>query len=148
MKRPCLVVLALLVAASAPACAPRLAAPPASTPLSRMAPAERDTAWVSDVLYFGRSVPGGGTVADADWETFLREVITPRFPAGLTVWAAQGQWRGPDGTVVREDTRVVQLVHPPAASADSAVARVVAEYRRRFRQESVLRVRSRVEVSF
>jgi hypothetical protein len=109
---------------------------------------DRDAGWISDVLYFGRSIPGGGRVTDAEWEAFLRDVVTPRFPDGLTVWDARGQWRGADGAVAREETRVVQVVHRPAAAADSALAQVAAEYRRRFRQEAVLRVRSRVEVSF
>jgi glyoxylase-like metal-dependent hydrolase (beta-lactamase superfamily II) len=117
-------------------------------PAPRVAVVAADTAWVSDVLYFGRSIPGGGRVTDADWEAFLGQVVTPLFPDGLTVWEAHGQWRSADGRLAREDSRVVQVVHRPSPAADSAVARVGAEYRRRFGQESVLRVRSRVEVAF
>jgi hypothetical protein len=137
-------LIVLLLAMAASACAPPR--PPAGPAAASGAAA--DTAWVSDVLYFGRSIPGGGSVADAEWEAFLREVVTPLFPDGLTVWEAHGQWRGVDGQVAREDSRVVQVVHRPSGVADSALARIAAEYRRRFRQESVLRVRSRVEVAF
>lgn len=38
----------------------------------------------------GAEDPAGGTmVAD---RLFLAEVVTPRFPEGLTVWRAEGQW--------------------------------------------------------
>jgi hypothetical protein len=94
------------------------------------------------------SIPRGGVVTDSAFGAFVGEVITPRFPDGLTTWAARGQWRGADGRIIAEDSRVVQVVHPPSASADSSVAAVAAEYKRRFGQESVLRVRSRVQVSF
>jgi hypothetical protein len=107
-----------------------------------------DTAWVSDALYFGLSKPAGGVVTDAEWEAFLRDVVTPRFPDGLTVWTARGQWRGADGAVAREESRVVQLLHRPSAAADSSIVAIVAEYRSRFAQEAVMRVRSRAEVTF
>lgn len=47
---------------------------------------------VADRLFLGRQIPGGGMVSDADWTAFLAEVVTPRFPEGLTVWRAEGQW--------------------------------------------------------
>ena len=43
-------------------------------------------------LYFGLSKPAGGTVTEAEWQLFLNLVITPRFPTGLTVVAAEGQY--------------------------------------------------------
>ena len=33
-----------------------------------------------------------------------------RFPGGLTVWEANGQWRHPDGQVEHEAAKVVLLV--------------------------------------
>jgi Uma2 family endonuclease len=57
------------------------------------------------------------------------------------VWAAEGQWRGADGRSVREPSFVVEVVHPPrVAQTDSAIVAIIAEYKRRFGQESVLRV--------
>ncbi|WP_082054388.1 DUF3574 domain-containing protein [Methyloterricola oryzae] len=38
----------------------------------------------SERLYFGTVNPGGKVEA-ADWESFLNEVVTPRFPYGLSV---------------------------------------------------------------
>jgi uncharacterized protein DUF3574 len=103
--------------------------------------AVRDTALVREVLYFGRNRPGGGAVTDAEWQNFLDQVITPRFPAGLTVVAATGQWKGKSGLVEQERSEVVTVFHPGDEAASRAVVEVVVEYKRRFQQEAVLRER-------
>lgn len=132
--------LLLLALAAAPACAPAVASTPSP------APAAGET-WVTDRLYFGRAIPGGGSVSDEAWNTFLRDVVTPRFPAGLTVWRADGQWREESGNIVREPSFVMELFHPGDARADAAVREIVAEYRRRFGQDAVLRVTETVRVT-
>jgi hypothetical protein len=103
---------------------------------------------IAERLYFGRSIPGGGMVSDEEWAAFLAEVVTPRFPSGLTVWRAEGQWREASGHIAKEPTLVVELIHPAKAEADAAVQEIVQEYRRRFRQEAVMRTRDRLEVGF
>ena len=97
---------------------------------------------VDDKLVFGRSIPTGGSVSDSAWDTFMREIVTPRFPAGLTVWHAQGQWLDPRGTTVREAVIIVEVVHPAGDPADSVFARVANAYRQRFHQDAVLRITS------
>lgn len=92
-------------------------------------------------LFFGLSMPDGRRVSTADWATFLADVVTPRFPDGLTVLDAHGQYRFPDtGEIRREPTRVLLVVHPDDAASDGALDAIVADYRRRFAQRSVLRV--------
>ena len=100
---------------------------------------------LSDRLYFGRKHPGG-IVTEAEWATFLADVVTPRFPQGLTVWAADGQWRDGGNRINREPTFILEIVHAPHAETDAALKAIVAEYRQRFEQESVFWVRNRVEV--
>ena len=100
-----------------------------------------DTALVRDVLYFGRNRPGGGAVTDEEWQAFLDQVLTPRFPAGLTVVAATGQWKGKSGLVEQERSEVVTVFHSGDEAARRAVMEVVVEYKRRFQQEAVLRER-------
>jgi hypothetical protein len=100
-----------------------------------------DTALVRDVLYFGRNRPGGGAVTDEEWQTFLDQVLTPRFPAGLTVVAATGQWKGKSGLVEQERSEVVTILHSGDEAARRAVMEIVVEYKRRFQQEAVLRER-------
>ena len=95
---------------------------------------------VNDFLYFGTARPGG-MVSPQEWSAFLAEVVTPRFPGGLTVWPAAGQWRAADGRITREDAYVLNIVHPRDARSDEALRAIVAAYRSRFAQESVLRVR-------
>ena len=88
-----------------------------------------------------RSIPdGGGTVSDSAWAVFLREVVTPRFPDGLTVYRAEGQWREDGGRVLREETFVLEIVHPDGPSAEADFREIAAEYKHRFRQQSVMRV--------
>ena len=114
--------------------------PPRLVPAARCAVG--DTAMVKDVLYFGRNRPDGGTVTDEEWRVFLDEVFTPRFPAGLTVADAAGQWQGASGRVEQERSEVVTLFHDGGTPARLALDEVVAEYKRRFRQEAVLRERT------
>lgn len=89
---------------------------------------------IADRLYCGRSIPGGGEVTDADVQTFIDEVVTPRFP-GFTMWTAVGSWKGDE-----EKTLVLEFIHPSGPGVDDQVRAIAEEYRRRFRQEAVLRV--------
>jgi hypothetical protein len=97
---------------------------------------------VSDRLFFGRNVPGGGTVSDSAWAVFLAEVVTPRFPDGFTVFRTEGQWRGNNGAIEREAGFVFEVHHPPGSPPDSVFVAISNEYIRRFRQEAVFRARS------
>jgi hypothetical protein len=90
---------------------------------------------VSDRLFCGLSIPGGGAVADADVDKFLADVVTPRFPEGFTTWTAVGNWRGEE-----EKTLVLELLHPYGRNFDEKVREIAEEYRTRFRQQAVMRV--------
>jgi hypothetical protein len=98
-----------------------------------------ETQVVSDRLFFGLAIPGGGMVADSAWRSFLRDVVTPAFPEGLTVWRAEGQWLDPRGNLVREPAVIVEVLHPRGTPADSVFERIATEYRVRFKQDAVLR---------
>lgn len=102
---------------------------------------------VEDTLYFGTNQPQG-TVTPSQWDAFLRREVTPRFPDGLTVWDAQGQWKNAKGLVGKEATKVLLLIHSDTPAGDEAVQAVIEIYKKEFGQESVLRVRDRPEVSF
>jgi hypothetical protein len=96
---------------------------------------------IHELLYFGTE-RSTGQVTSQDWEQFLAEVVTPRFPDGLTAWSANGQWRSSSGAIVRESSYVLSLVHPESASIEVSVQQVVAAYKARYAQEAVLRVTS------
>ena len=95
---------------------------------------------VTERIYFGRNIGDTLGVTDSLWSVFVREVVSARLPAGYTFWPASGGWRDSTGHVTREPGFVLEVVHPPSASSDSAIVALIAEYKRRFQQQSVLRV--------
>ena len=101
-----------------------------------------DQSMVRDSLYFGRNRPDGGTVREAEWRRFLNETITPRFPDGLTVVKATGQWRNASGHIEREASEVVTVLHSGDPIARGKISEIIAEYRQRFDQEAILRERA------
>ena len=101
-----------------------------------------DTIMVRETLYFGRNRPGGGTVTDREWQEFLGQIVTPRFPHGLTVLAGTGQWRGRSGLVEQEKSQIVIVFHSGDEPVRRAIEEVTSEYKRRFQQEAVLRERT------
>jgi hypothetical protein len=117
-------------------------AQPSPGPAPIAACARGDTALVRDIVYFGRNRPSGGSVSDAEWQGFLDQVVTPRFPAGLTVVQATGQWKGQSGVVEQERSEIVTLLHAGDETARRSVEEIAAEYKRRFQQEAVLRERT------
>src|SRR5260370_39603902 len=89
-------------------------------------------------LMFGRNVAGPLRVGEAAWSRFLAREITPRFPDGLPVLDAAGQWRSPaGGRVVHEPSKMVIIVAADEAPVRERIAAIVAAYKQRFRQRSV-----------
>ena len=100
-------------------------------------------------LFFGRAKPDGSMVTDEEFRGFLDEIITPRFPNGLTALAGTGQFRGSSGMVMREGSVFVILLYPAADYGSSTRIEEIREtYRKTFQQESVLRVDAESCVSF
>jgi hypothetical protein len=90
---------------------------------------------VTERLYFGRNIGPALGVTDSAWTVFLHDVVSARLE-GFTFWTAEGAWKG-----TREPSFVLEIVHAErSASADSAIVAIIGEYKRRFNQESVLRV--------
>lgn len=89
-------------------------------------------------LFFGRNIGGDLGVSEADFKAFVDAELTPRFPAGLTVLDAAGQWRGANGVVGREPSKIVILVLPGRAGDEDKLSAVRQAYKTRFSQEAVL----------
>ena len=104
------------------------------------------TAQLRTTLYFGRARPKG-SVSELEWQLFLRDEVTRRFPEGLTVWDAEGQWRTASGSIDHEQSKVLLLVHPDTAAAKQSLQAVIQAYRKTFDQESVLWENARVCVA-
>jgi len=100
---------------------------------------------IQERLFFGLDGPEG-PINDAELEAFVEGVVTPRFPAGLTILEATGQWRGRNMSVNRESSRVVEIIHDPSRDASRRIRQIASEYKTRYQQESVLIARTRVQV--
>jgi hypothetical protein len=104
--------------------------------------------WARTELYFGMSRAAGPDITEGEFQHFLDTVVTPRFPAGLTVLSGDGQFRGASGIVVQERSKVLILFYPWGPGRNRAVERIRARYKRAFAQEAVLRVDTASCVSF
>jgi Protein of unknown function (DUF3574) len=105
--------------------------------------------WTRTELFFGSAQPDGSAVSEQDFRQFLDQEVTPRFPDGLTVFVGLGQFRHASGIVVQERSMLLVLLYP-ADQRDSArrIEAIRDAYKRRFRQESVLRLDTSAQVSF
>lgn len=106
--------------------------------------------WVRSELYFGMNRIDGSPISDEQWAGFVDEWITPRFPSGLTVFAATGQYRDTRGVIQRERSRVLVVLYPDADArkADAALRAIARAYNAQFQQETVLRIDGPAGVTF
>ena len=99
-------------------------------------------------LFLGRSNQSGEVVDDAAWDAFLGDTVTPRFPDGLTVLDARGQWRDSEGSIQKERSKLLIILAPPGEDGMRRIDEISDQYKRRFGQESVLQVVDETCVSF
>jgi len=100
--------------------------------------------FVRTELYFGTEPRGIAPVSDAEWRDFLDFVITKRFPEGLTVITADGQFQDDWGNVIKEKTMVLILLYPLREwkKRNESIEFIRDSYKKAFKQQSVLRVHS------
>jgi hypothetical protein len=143
-------------ATAAPAAKP---APPTTATATLQGDAARPDAaagWVRSELYFGVGEETGVAdrpqtegISDAQWRAFLDKEVTPRFPDGLTVFDAYGQWlfRGaPEPNRLRTKVLVVLHENTPQRRADIEAIRLA--WKQATGHQSVLWAQQAVEVSF
>jgi hypothetical protein len=83
-------------------------------------------------LYFGRNITGGGEISEAEFQKFLEREITPRFPDGLTVYEADGQFLDSTGTLIKEPSKVVSLIFEDTAENEAAIEQIIVAYKQQF----------------
>jgi Protein of unknown function (DUF3574) len=89
-------------------------------------------------LTFGRSIEGRLAVSETQWVQFVDDEITPRFPDGLTVFDAAGQWWDKaSNKIIREPSKIVLIVLPGNAEDLARLNEIAEAYKRSFRQQSV-----------
>jgi hypothetical protein len=94
--------------------------------------------FVRTELFFGLSRPGG-RISQRQFDHFVDDKITPRFPDGLTLLSGRGQFRLDDGDIVEEGSKVLVLLHEGGDSRSADIDAIRAEYVDQFDQQSVLR---------
>lgn len=105
-------------------------------------------AWKRSEMYFGLQRRDGSPVTEREWASFVEQVVTPRFPAGLTVFDGAGQWRNAASRIEREPSKVLVIFHPNSAAIDAKIDEVRRLYCERFNQEAVMKVTSVAQVAF
>jgi hypothetical protein len=108
----------------------------------------QDSAAVADV-FFGRNIGGKLGVSEAAWRDFVASEVSPRFPDGLTLIDAIGQWRDMQRNApMREPSKILSLILHDRARDEKRIDAIVDAYKRRFRQQSVAVVIRPACVSF
>jgi hypothetical protein len=103
-------------------------------------------------LYFGTGKPDGTAVSEAEWNKFLADEVTPRFPKGFTVLDGFGQYQGENEKIVREKSfcLILLYVKKDRRASSEKIEQIRESYKKIFQQESVLRLdfRQTIQVSF
>lgn len=151
MKRSrwCLLFSLVTLALLTPGCATKTR-PSAAETVAAPAVAQ---AWLRTELYFSIgewTETALSTAPEARWAEFLDHEVTPRFPSGLTVVDAYGQWRGdkPGAVISRERSRVLVILHPATAEASAKIEAIRSAWKLATGEESVLRATQAADVSF
>ena len=100
-------------------------------------------------LMFGRNIGSRIGVSEGDFGRFVDREIMSRFPNGLTVFNAAGQWRDEaSNKIASEPSKVVQIVLPGQVDDIARLNEIVEAYKRRFKQQSVVMIVRPACVSF
>ncbi len=133
----------LLVTLSGAGCRPQAA---------RTAPAivfPTPEAWIQTELFFGLTRRDRSVISEERWRRFLDGALTPAFPDGFTVVAAEGEYLDAQQGLHREPARVVILLYPQqhAMQNEAKIRAIISRYMTDFDQEAVLRADSGQTVS-
>lgn len=93
-------------------------------------------------LYLGRNIGTTGRVTEQEFQQFVEDVVTPRFPTGVTEYDAKGQFLDSGGNLIREPSKVISFVYKDQASNQRAIDEIINAYKQQFQQESVLQVKN------
>jgi hypothetical protein len=105
--------------------------------------------WARTELYFGTNRANSEPVSEAEFASFVDIHVTERFPDGLTLLTAYGQFRNSRGELIRERSLLLILLYPrDMQDANNRIQEIRDLYKTQFSQESVLRVDSFAMVSF
>jgi predicted metal-binding protein len=89
-------------------------------------------------LYLSRNTEAGA-VTEQQFGQFLSEVVTPRFPNGLTVYDTQKQSLT-NKQLTDAPSKVISLVFEDTPESDRSIEEILKAYQQKFAQADVLRV--------
>ncbi|GHB73892.1 hypothetical protein GCM10010347_50150 [Streptomyces cirratus] len=141
----------LFFASASPASNATFQPPAAASAVHQDGAAERGRPYVSTSLYFGTGRHDGKPpITDEQFNKFIADVVTPRFPAGLTLQEGRGQWRDKDGDINREKSYELTVLYPvtEARARDTDIEYIRNLYCAMWELESVGRADARVQVDF
>ncbi|WP_455359192.1 DUF3574 domain-containing protein [Streptomyces sp. SYSU K21746] len=124
---------------------------PAASVATRQTAAEQGSPYVSTHLYFGTGRHHGSPpISDEEFMKFVADVVTPRFPAGLTLQEGRGQWRDKDGDINRERSYELTVLYPvtEAQARDADIEHIRRLYCEIYDLESVGRADVRARADF
>lgn len=107
--------------------------------------------WVESKLFFGLSFEDapGDSLVEVRWRHFLDHEVTPRFPAGLTVFDGYGQWLPKSvHAPKRLRSKVLIVVYPASAENAERIDAIRTAWKKLTGEQSVLVVTMPAEVSF
>lgn len=104
---------------------------------------------VKTELYFGRTIGIDEYVTGEQWEKFVDEYISSRFPAGFSILDVSGRWKCiKTGKTIREDTKLLVLCHHRTTNDDNHLREIIKAYKDLFDQDSVMLVEYEVNAAF
>lgn len=88
-------------------------------------------------LYFGTST-NEGIITNEEWSNFLDEIVTPNFPEGMTIHDTYGQWKRPDGDIVKEPGKVIVHIYDINEDKSENIKAIINGFKERFKAQSVI----------
>ncbi|MFB0630947.1 DUF3574 domain-containing protein [Streptomyces sp. AB3(2024)] len=113
--------------------------------------AEDGSPYIATHLYFGTGRHNGNPpITEEEFMKFVADVITPRFPSGLTLQEARGQWRDKEGDINRERSYELTVMYPvrEAHARNADIEYIRRLYCKTWELESVGRADVRAQVDF
>lgn len=98
-------------------------------------------------LFFGRNIGAAPGVSEPDFQAFVAEHLTARFPDGLTVLPAEGRWRSEAGLMGQEASMLV-IIAAEGRLDRADLNAVRTAYKTRFHQEAVLQLIAPVCIAY
>ncbi|WP_298421043.1 DUF3574 domain-containing protein [uncultured Kordia sp.] len=102
--------------------------------------------YIKTELYFGL-LKKDGVVTEEEWKGFKADIISKKF-SGYTEINSKGFWTNPKGETVSENSKLIIYLNKGTKQDSIAIAFVIGNYKKKFDQESVLKIDTPVNASF